>query len=515
VVTPPDGLYGETLDALCGVLDRCGTSSFWGFASRAHCQAVVAHELSCSAQEDVLGDETSVRFVSRVAELTRATTDACVAALNKLDCALVRRPQVSFDTNFYRLLGGNDSAATGPCSALFQQSADAQEGQACGDVEGEQRDCFQGLYCAAGTSGAPSTCKPLPTSGPCAMPDLECAAEAYCARINPQDPNTARECRPRLADGEACNEGRQCSSGFCRLEENNARADSFCSNLGNQGDACTFSNQCFNGLFCEPETSSCQPRRRSGEACQSDTECASLSCSDENGLCGKILGAACNRSEDCQSSFCGADSTCSPGGQSGDACQNGSQCASGLCNLGRTCAATCEVNSECESGTYCRLGLGVNGCEATKSEGATCRDHFECQSGYCDPDDRCTKVPQEGDACQFDETCGLKLYCAEGTCKRRKTSGSRCPGGASCLAPYICQYDRCVLKSLSCTFPAIGETCTLLEYCTPDAFCDTQNGFVCKKRRAEGEQCATNSDCVAGLDCNFATASQTFVCARS
>jgi hypothetical protein len=90
----------------------------------------------------------------------------------------------------------NDGLTCDPASQVCV--AVPRLGEACTTGSG----CEEGAFCEG------STCVPQRTTGPCPTPQA-CAPSAYCDF-------EARECVPRLPDGDACQSSDQCLVGHCR-----------------------------------------------------------------------------------------------------------------------------------------------------------------------------------------------------------------------------------------------------------------------------------------------------------
>jgi hypothetical protein len=155
-----------------------------------------------------------------------------------------------------------------------------------------------------------------------------------------------------------------------------------------------------------------------GAQCSSDSNCRS-------GLC---AGASC---ADTCCSAAEAQAECAPGetcafgpfpgrtfdthltafcstppgiGANGSACANSSQCASGLCapqTFGMACHDACRNSADCGSSTQeCGYSVAMSAvvtvCSAspgTATEGSSCANNGDCQSGFCDSaSSQCTDV---------------------------------------------------------------------------------------------------------------------------
>jgi hypothetical protein len=92
-----------------------------------------------------------------------------------------------------------------------------------------------------------------------------------------------------------------------------------------EGQSCLTSQECVNGLYCEPGdagSAACKPISGSGQPCD-----------DPNGNSDRCayLGIHSATSLHCSNFF--ATGTCEPGLANGTACNNDQECASGVCSL--------------------------------------------------------------------------------------------------------------------------------------------------------------------------------------
>lgn len=192
--------------------------------------------------------------------------------------------------------------------------------------------------------------------------------------------------------------------------------------------------------------------RKNGEACASNDECASRSCSAEDtggkkvvacGVC-QPMGAAGDECGDSSGKLppCGEGLHCNhkermcvelhSRGQD-EACSHASECAEGLicdydryrsssfCKPGRTEASStyaagdrCSVTFGCSSGLTCQDGACVvNRAEAGGlCSGALCPSGYACARSKGDDERRCRPVAQLGESCST-RPCAAFLTCSE------------------------------------------------------------------------------------------------------
>jgi hypothetical protein len=117
------------------------------------------------------------------------------------------------------------------------------------------------------------------------------------------DPECATVFVGKVADGGMCTNDGDCSSAGSVCNDAGV-----CTALAAEGQPCTFSSDCQEGLTCGVDA--CIKPKAEGEACTSSFDCASTIC--EMGVCApkKADGAMCTFSEECASGDCDATDTC-------------------------------------------------------------------------------------------------------------------------------------------------------------------------------------------------------------
>jgi len=348
-------------------------------------------------------------------------------------------------------------------------------------------------------NGAISTCPNFCTVS------VDCISGYYCGNS---------QCLPLKANGSSCGSGAECTSGFC--------ADGVCCNSA-CGNACQSCNLTGNIGTCttvpsgSSGTPSCSPYVCNGTSvtcptsCSSNANCSSGNFCDTNGQCAgkKANGATCTSLTECQSNNCvdgyccntacgnncdacnlsGSEGTCTvyPDGSSGNP-----SCGLYLCNgVVATCPTSCVTTADCSSGNYCNAS---NQCVTKKSNGTTCANAVECQSGNC-VDGYCCNSSC-GNAC---DACNVAPNF--GTCSPVADGGS---GSPSC-APYLCDG-----ASLSCP-----SSCATNADCATGNYCSSGNQCVAKK--TNGQTCGNAGECqsgfcVNGYCCNSACSSSCDAC---
>ncbi len=189
----------------------------------------------------------------------------------------------------------------------------------------------------------------------------------------------------------------------------------------------------------------------------------------------------------------------------------------------------CFIDEECQNGDNGEIG----DCTAQSDQCGTCVlepapaelneacDEQNCADGLVCTENVCVERPARtivgaGDDCetegQFDwtGTCDRSsdLLCVASVCTETQFSseaGTRCgDNGTLCEGGLVCPLPLGETADVpTCRAPAaIGEACVLLEAmhvvaCVSGAYCDTDNGQVCTTRKANGESCSDDDQCMS------------------
>lgn len=225
-----------------------------------------------------------------------------------------------------------------------------------------------------------------------------------------------------------------------------------------------------------------------GEACASDTDCASLRCA--GGVCATACrgGAlACPSDEVCgaDAGACGVcvDPAARPSGRSaGEVCDSPEQCAGLGCGPldGTTqCTSACVGDAECGAGMRCEGGFCARGERAGRF--GTCRSDADCTDARC--------IARDG-ARYCAPRCTDAASCAGGTCASVDGEMRCLPDapvlGEPCDGSIACAQGECV--DAVCTALCGGElTCPIGHDCVREGV-----GTVCRPRATEGGGCAVS-----------------------
>lgn len=207
-----------------------------------------------------------------------------------------------------------------------------------------------------------------------------------------------------VAGGGACADNAECKSQTCNIPtctmaccQGTCMGDSVPA-LGGSGDACTSSNGCAVGFYCNFTTQTCAELLAAGAMCNSTSDCAyGLGCAGTAGMrtC-KVLpkrGEACP-DHMCRDAgdYCDSAGQCSKIGLAGSSCDgmNNAECSSYYpCDaqalkctaapaLGEACTGRCF-----DADTFCDSGSAAPTCVKTLPDGASCTSNSQCENNDC------------------------------------------------------------------------------------------------------------------------------------
>lgn len=224
----------------------------------------------------------------------------------------------------------------------------------------------------------------------------QCASSYGTIGCN-EDADCGKGTTGTLADGAACGEDYQCSSGDCDAKDHGC---GHCSPRVAIGQPCTDDKKCVTGATCVFTNSD-------AGTCMAKQELA--------------VGAPC--------------------GSSNADCAKGLHCKSGtgtstsaVCTADGAAGAACQYSSDCQSELRCRNSV----CATGAAEGQDCGNVFNdaCASGLsCDPSTKtCVKITFAGTGQPCDD---LVRFCARGRCKG-STSTTGTAGGTT-VTPGTCE----------------------------------------------------------------------------
>jgi hypothetical protein len=237
-----------------------------------------------------------------------------------------------------------------------------------------------GVTCAQVSRSLDPSCKAaivgLVANGSACNSGKECATGYCTADLSSSCPGT---CTAKVANGGSCTDLEQCASGACSGSQCVADAP------GAVGQACGHGEDpCQIGLRCDDGSRLCEQRSAAGASCgdfigpfSGFDECAvGLGCKSP-GTCQSLAGPG----ESCATAACGyvlycrsSDSTCVRAPQLGDSCVQVQFCIDGSRCDGTTCVAgTVPAGGACNnSTTFCVPGLECNGLTCAAPGASAC-----------------------------------------------------------------------------------------------------------------------------------------------
>lgn len=374
-----------------------------------------------------------------------------------------------------------DGSICSPCTQSSQCGGSADlclgypsGGGFCGRACGSDADC-SGDRCVSTSggrqcvrfSGSTPSCAGSTPSG-CTR-DSDCGTDQVCS---------GGSCVPRpmmgAELGSPCTQDSGCRSGLCI------------------GGACTETcdwlqpGSCASGFYCDDGVSnSCTSgycvrgavgTAPLGEACASDTECASLYC--DRGTCSQpcIPGGAvgCAPGFTCQASTLQCRGSCRRARALGDACDDSDQCAAGPCAVRGDqsfCTQTCGDSTPCPRGFAC-VAAGDQAVCVPEAGGLdwACSSDADCLSGICSLD------------------AGVRY------CTRSCEAAVPCPDGFVCGAT---DSHESVCRRAE---RGLGQDCTDNVECTT-GLCATENGDAyCTRVCSDAMACPSGFECAGAGD---------------
>ena len=392
---------------------------------------------------------------------------------------------------------------------LCAQRGFCQEG-AAGDLCLDDDDCAADLAPYCGPDGA---CQ-LGAEGDACADDLHCDDPLYCA-------DAILECRDGSV-GDNCD-----STGDCEAVDSICAGDPTLCRARIEGDGCTIDNACTGDLYCANDI--CQDGSN-GDFCDGTSDCgpADNVCKGDPATCQvRIEGEICADDPECPIGLYCANLLCQDG-SSGDFCDTTADCAV-LDEICKGAPAICQDrikddacvsdDAECPGDLYCANLVCQDG-----TTGDYCDVTVDCD----EVNDICNGAPAEcvdriiGDGCGTDDAeCPGDLYCANAMCQDG-TTGNYCDTTDACDEVN----DICAGDPGACIDRIIGDLCAGNDECPGELYCandmcqDGTTGHFCNSTddcdeaddvckgdtpscqdRIEGEVCAGDTECPAGLYC--------------
>lgn len=367
---------------------------------------------------------------------------------------------------------GAPFSAVGPGSAYVFDNLRHANGDACAAVaECASGFCVDGVCCDTACNG---TCQACTATKKGAGADGTCAAIAAGT-----DPDA--ECTAATCSGSTLSTATGCSgtSAACAAPVTSSCAPFACNASGTAcATLCTVDTDCVSDSFCKAGT--CAVKRANGAACSNTKECSSGQCADgvccdtacsgtcqaclffatgqADGTCASVVDGRDPR-QDCSSlgTSCASGTVTSHVCNGSGACRNETaSCSPYACTAdGKGCATSCATDYDCASNQFCD---STHVCTTKHLAGASCSTASECGTGFC-VDDVCC-----GSACD-----GQCEACTEpgsvGTCipvRGAPRAGhpacvgtaSECGGTCDGVNPSSCTFSSCDAASADPTSPS-------------------------------------------------------------
>lgn len=324
---------------------------------------------------------------------------------------------------------------------------------------------------------------PCPPQSACDDGDL-CTYDDHCEETGQRCVGTPISCVSSSCIDRQCNGTSACQ-------------ESYTTNICDDGEACTFDDQCRDGI-CRGTSISCNSTDCILRSCNGTSSCReefpSTSCDDgeactyndqcRNGICrgtsitctsSQCVQRSCNGTSSCREDF--PTTSCNDG----EACTYNDQCRNGIC---RGTTITCPASTECTV-RYCD---GTSTCAIRQNTGMSCGGSSTCHPKTCNPLGDCVGSPvSNGTSCGGSAT----QRCCGGQCVDLSTDEANCGGcGIACAEDYACNpyansgicrclgYGHCYGPTPTCHNSGTGPQCN----CQSDADC--ASGQSCQ--RVEG-----------------------------
>ena len=204
-----------------------------------------------------------------------------------------------------------------------------------------------------------------------------------------------------------------------------------------------------------------------GDACSSNTECASLACVDpgdgQRRCLHRCRGGA---------GVCPTAEVCAAGEGACGGCVDPA-----IVSGARALGEPCELDADCGSG-ICFSDGELRYCSAECTGFGTCLEGFHCRTNRCARGDD----GQTGDPCMVDDDCQGTRRCLEARCARPCTD--TCDDGLTCTDGF-CRTDRAPL----------GETCTADADCHEGLCRDVGDVRLCTRACGAAGACPSPYAC--------------------
>ncbi len=416
---------------------------------------------------------------------------------------------------------GLDGACDGTGKCRNWSTSTACRNQSCaGITQTNAATCNGTGACSAVTT---KSCDPYGCNGTTAC-KTTCISSADCNNVTCN--TQTNKCGDKLAAGQACGAGTDCSSGFCALT---TAGNGVCCNTACNTPASCSSTQGIAASYCST-AGSCQTGAATtiddANPCTTDTcnastgqvthtnntnACGTASCASGIGTtAGTCTGGACKGSVTAtidDGNPCTADGCSSAGvvthtnvadGTScsdGNACNGAETCMAGVCKAGTP--VVCTALDQCHTAGTCNSSSGAcsnptvaNGTAC--NDGNACTQTDTCQSGTCTGGNPVTCTAS--DQCHTAGTCNSST----GACSNpTAANGTTCNDGNACTQTDTCQSGTCTGGN--------PVTCTASDQCHTAGTCNSSSGACSNPTVANGTACNDGNACTQADTCQSGT----------
>jgi hypothetical protein len=336
--------------------------------------------------------------------------------------------------------------------------------------------------------------------------------DAACAAVVVADVNVGDACSEELlpcASGDGL-----CSGGLCNALPAIGEP---CDDAEGAGAVCAAEASCIGGVPAESAPVDLGGECSSSEQCVAGGRCLAGQCVASGGV-----GELCDEARPCRGALLCESGACVPG--------DAEQCVApgpnagcgeeALCGAAR--ASSCEqpgpLGSACNDTAQCAGDAFCNtttlACETRPGLGEACGDGLWCSDGLaCSFEDAtCIPIPQRGEACALGLfgpfTCAEGLACVARLCDDPPGEGEPCAGNTICAAGLGCAFEG--TESLCRTKRSAGESCDNDSICETGTHCNFA-AQECRTNFEAGAGCAQGNECGPDGSC-MPTDDGTFAC---
>jgi hypothetical protein len=360
---------------------------------------------------------------------------------------------------------GEECKPSTSSSSVTSSGATTTQGATCGS----DADCVPPLYCILGG------CRPIGKTGDSCGQDIDCELPLLCS-----GGKCVQTAGPSNVYGTPCTSDANCQAPlFCIL--------STCRYLGNKGDACGVTIDCYEPLVC------------TNGICTQTSVTPAPTPGPTTGVASTVWGTACTSDAGCQPPLYCILKTCRYLGNPGESCEFDYDChIPYVCTNGKCANATGGTAGGSIGGSastawsatvsgYVSIGGGGGGGAKSCSADDQCVKPDYCIVGYCRP------LQPDNGVCTYNNDCKSGT-CTGGLCGTGSTgvgSGGACTVNENCPL-----YNTCIAGK--CTPSTTGTSCKTDNDCQPPNFCIVG---ACRPLQGAGGVCNITADCLSGLSC--------------